>query len=80
MDPYQREILVAAEEMRQKEVIEYQVNIDNYVLAIEHIGDDADLAEFKNHLQSLLESSRKEQKKAQILLTVIQAQLAANPV
>ena len=76
MNAYQTEILTAAVEAREREVTEYQVNIDNYVLAIEHIGDDPDLQDFKNHLQSLLASSILEQKKAQVLLTVMQAQLA----
>ena len=72
---YKKEILSAALNGREKEVIEYQINIDNYVLAIERIGDDPDLQDFKARLQDLLASSRLEQKKAQVMLDVIKQQL-----
>jgi hypothetical protein len=72
---YQKEILTAALDGRVKEVTEYQVNIDNFRLAIERIGDDADLQEFKQQLQGLLSSSILEQRKAQVMLEVIQSQL-----
>ena len=76
MNPeYQKEILTAALDGRVKEVTEYQVNIDNFRLAIERIGDDADLQEFKQQLQGLLSSSILEQRKAQVMLEVIQSQL-----
>ena len=76
MHPYQREILTAALDGREKEFIEYQVNIDNYRLAIEHIGDDEELVPFKGQLEELLISSLLEQKKCQIMLNVIKQQLA----
>jgi hypothetical protein len=76
MHPYQRELLTAALESREKEVIEYQVNIDNYRLAIEHIGDDEELVDFKNQLEELLRSSLVEQKKSNVILTVMKQQLA----
>ncbi len=72
---YKKEILTSALNGRKKEVIEYQINIDNYVLAIERIGDDPDLQEFKARLQDLLVSSRLEQKKAQVMLDVVKQQL-----
>lgn len=75
MHPYQREILTAALEARERELIEYQVNIDNYRLAIEHIGDDEELQPFREQLQNLLASSLLEQKKSQVILTVIKQQL-----
>ncbi len=75
MHPYQREILTAALEGREKELIEYQVNIDNYRLAIEHIGSDEELQPFREQLQNLLASSLLEQKKSQVILTVIKQQL-----
>lgn len=75
MHPYQREILTNALEGRERELIEYQVNIDNYTLAIERIGDDEELQDFKTHLQNLLTSSLLEQKKSRIILEVIQSQL-----
>jgi hypothetical protein len=76
MNPdYHREILTAALDARIKEVTEYQVNIDNFRLAIEHIGDDPELQDFKANLSGLLASSILEQRKAQIMLDVIRAQL-----
>ena len=76
MHPYQREILTTALEAREKELIEYQVNIDNYRLAIEHIGSDEELQSFREQLQNLLASSLLEQKKSRIIFEVIQGQLA----
>jgi hypothetical protein len=76
MNPdYKNEILTAALDARIKEVTEYQVNIDNFRLAIAKIGDDAELQPFKDHLQNLLASSLLEQRKAQIMLEVIRSQL-----
>ena len=75
LEEYKKEILNLSLEGRKKEVIEYQVNIDNFRLAIEKIGDDAELAPFKAQLQDLLKSSIYEQSKAKIMLEVIQSQL-----
>lgn len=75
MDQYHKEILLTALDGRVKEITEYQVNIDNFRLAIEKIGDDEELQEFKNHLSGLLSSSIIEQKKAKIMLSVIEQQL-----
>lgn len=72
---YRKEILTAALDARIKEVTEYQVNIDNYRLAIERIGDDEELQPFKQQIQTLLASSRLEQRKAQIMLDVIRSQM-----
>lgn len=71
---YRKEILTAALEARIKEVTEYQVNIDNYRLAIERIDDDEELRPFKQQIQALLASSLLEQRKAQIMLDVIRSQ------
>lgn len=72
---YRKEILTAALDARIKEVTEYQVNIDNYRLAIERIGDDdEELRPFKQQIQALLASSLLEQRKAQIMLDVIRVQ------
>lgn len=71
---YRKEILTAALDARIKEVTEYQVNIDNYRLAIERIGDDEELRPFKQQIQTLLASSLLEQRKAQIMLDVIRVQ------
>lgn len=75
MNDYKKEILFSALEARKKEVIEYQINIDNFRLAIEKIGDNVELAEFKTQLEGLLKSSKFEQSKAKIMLEVIQSQL-----
>lgn len=72
---YKQQILSTALEARQKEVTEYQVNIDNFRLAIDKIGNNAELAEFKTQLEGLLKSSIYEQSKAKIMLEVIQSQL-----
>ncbi len=72
---YQKEILTSALDARIKEVTEYQVNIDNFRLAVERIGDDHELQQFKQQLQELLSSSLLEQRKAQIMLNVIKSQL-----
>lgn len=72
---YRTEILTSALEARIREVTEYQVNIDNFRLAIERIGDDPELQDFKIQIEGLLASSLLEQKKAQIMLDVIRSQL-----
>lgn len=72
---YKKEILKLALDARIKEVTEYQVNIDNYRLALERIGDDTELQAFKNQLQDLLKSSLLEQKKAKVMLDVIKSQV-----
>lgn len=62
---------------RQKEVMHYQINIDNYRLAIRKIesGNLTDLTEFANQLKELLNSSIKEQAKEQLMADVIAEQL-----
>jgi hypothetical protein len=78
MNPYQREILTGALEGREKELIEYQVNIDNYRLAIARISDDdTELLPFREQLQNLLSSSLLEQRKSTIIRDVIAEQLSA---
>ena len=71
------EILTQAKESRCQEVQGYQINIDNYTLAIPHIDDlrDDDLSQFREHLASLLLSERLEQKKAKVMLAVLTKQL-----
>lgn len=75
MTPYHHELLSMALDARLKEVTEYQVNIDNYRLAIEEIGEDDELQPFKMQLQELLRSSLIEQRKAKLMLGVIKSQL-----
>ena len=72
---YRHGILTSAIDAGIKEVTEYQVNIDNFRLVIERIYNDAEMKEFKEQIESLLASSRFEQRKAQIMLDVIKSQL-----
>ena len=75
MHPYHIELLESALVARERELCEYQVNIDNFRLAINRAGNDPDLQEFKAQLQNLLASSLLEQKKSQIMYDVIKYQL-----
>ena len=74
------EILASALEAREQEIMHYQINIDNYTLALEEIGklssdDRAELSGFADQLRTLLASEKTEQKKAKIMLAVIKQQL-----
>lgn len=75
-----QQILETALEARQQEVLMYQINIDNYTMALQKIAglpedDRNELAEFSGQLSSLLASELLEQKKAKIMLSVIQDQV-----
>lgn len=75
-----KEILTAAIDARKQEVLHYQINIDNYSLALEKIAElptneQAELSEFSNQLNALLASEKIEQKKAKIMLSVMQSQV-----
>lgn len=72
-----QEILAQALAARQQEIMHYQINIDNYTMAIEHItaSGDSDLDDFKQQLMSLLVTETLEQKKARVIHDVIQQQL-----
>lgn len=72
---YKNKMLESSYEGRINEVTEYQVNIDNYIMAIDIIGDDPDMQAFKEHLQDLLQSNTMEQKKSKIMLEVVARQL-----
>lgn len=74
------EILSMSLEARIQEVMHYQINIDNYAIALEEIGnlppdERAELSAFTEQLRTLLTSEKLEQKKAKIMLAVIQKQL-----
>lgn len=74
------EILAMSLEGRVQEVMNYQINIDNYALALEEIGnlppdERNELSEFTEQLRSLLTSEKLEQKKAKIMLAVIKKQV-----
>ncbi len=75
-----QEILTSAHDARQAEVMHYQINIDNYTLALAEIrklpeGEQSELSAFAEQLRGLLASERLEQKKAKIMLAVVQQQL-----
>ena len=77
----QREdILKAALDARVQEVMHYQINIDNYTLALDRIDgmgdrDQQELAGFRDQLETLLASEKLEQKKARVMLDVLRAQV-----
>jgi hypothetical protein len=75
------EILKMSLEARIQEVMGYQINIDNYTIALSEISkksqeDQAELSEFADQLSNLLASEKLEQKKAEIMLAVIQQQVS----
>lgn len=73
------ETLQSAFESRNDEIAGYQINIDNYVRAIDKINaehaDNAAIIEFRDNLTHLLATSRIEQLKAIIIRDVIADQL-----
>lgn len=82
MTDARKEILSAAADSRRSEVLNYQINIDNFRLAISKIEDkhseNPDMVSFAEHLQELLASSVREQLKEQIMLDVIEQQLESD--
>ena len=80
MTQTREEILKAALNARVQEVMHYQINIDNYTLALDQIramsvSDREELAGFAEQLHGLLASEKLEQKKARVMLDVIRAQV-----
>lgn len=74
------EILTSSMEAREQEVMHYQINIDNYTLALDEVSkmsaeDRAELAGFAEQLRTLLASERLEQKKSKIMLNVLKQQI-----
>lgn len=72
-----KEILEHNIAARQQEVAEYEFNNVNFRMAIESIGEDKTMADFKSHLKQLLAESTHEQLKAQIMLDVVSSRLNA---
>lgn len=73
-------ILASSFEAREQEVMNYQINIDNYTLALDEIAkqsteDRAELSGFADQIRNLLASEKVEQKKAKIMLAVIKQQM-----
>lgn len=73
--PTRLEILTQAKEMREQEVLDYQINVDNYTMAIAQLQATGEQPEFLVQLQDLLSSTKREQAKAQLMLDVITVQL-----
>lgn len=78
--PTREEILVTSLHAREQEIMHYQLNIDNYTIALDEIADlpmaeRTELAEFRDQLRNLLVSETLEQKKAKIMYTVIKRQI-----
>lgn len=73
------ETLKIALEGRNDEILNYQINIDNYERAIAKINaehaDKPAIVEFREQLANLLESSKTEQLKAIIIRDVIADQV-----
>ena len=74
------EILRINYDARIQEVMHYQINIDNYTLALANIAamaadERSELLVFADQLTGLLASERMEQKKAKVMLAVLQQQL-----
>jgi hypothetical protein len=74
------EILASSLGDREQEIMHYQINIDNYTLALEEIralpqNERAELSGFSDQLRDLLTSEILEQKKAKIILAVLKKQL-----
>jgi hypothetical protein len=79
-EPTREEILQQTLKGREQEVMHYQLNIDNYTLALEELSalpptDAAELSGFADQITNLLASEILEQKKSKIMLRVIQRQL-----
>lgn len=75
-----KEILTSALQAREQEVMHYQINIDNYTLALQEIDalsdyEQKELADFRAQIAGLLTSEILEQKKAKIMLKVVAKQL-----
>lgn len=74
------EILAQSIAGRESEVMMYQININNYVAAIADIdanhAGDPDMAEFRARLDTDLAATRREQKRAQLMLDAARLHLA----
>ena len=65
---------------RIQEVMHYQINIDNYTIALEEIdnlppNERAELSAFAEQLRTLLTGEKLEQKKARIMLSALKRQV-----
>jgi hypothetical protein len=78
--PTKLELLTQNAEMRRASIEAYQMNIDNYTLAVadinENFSDDPEMQAFKTRLEELLVTERREQGKERIMLRALEAQIA----
>jgi hypothetical protein len=75
-----QEVLTASLKAREQEIMYYQINIDNYAIALKKISElspseQIELSSFAEQLNTLLASEKLEQKKAKIMLSAIQEQV-----
>ena len=72
-------VLESALHARDEELLVYQINIDNYRLAVAKINtehaDEPDLIAFRDELQCRLDEERRQQSRAQIIRDVIAEQV-----
>jgi hypothetical protein len=71
-----KEIVLGALEARKIEWLDYQINLENYELALS-LAVDEDLQQFRDQLGELIRTTRIEQKKSKILLDVLTKQAEA---
>lgn len=70
------EILTQSIEARENNIMGYQINIDNYRAAIVDIeANHPDLATFADELRQRLDAELYEQRKEQVMLAAIKANL-----
>jgi len=74
------EILESSVKARENEIMLYQLNIDNYTLALAHmsemtLAEQSELSDFAEQLRTLLISEKLEQKKSKIMLEVLKKQM-----
>ena len=79
-EPTREEILEVSLKAREQEVMHYQINIDNYTIALGEIDslppqEREEMSGFAKQLAELLASEKLEQKKAKIMLAVVKKQL-----
>jgi len=76
METYRKELLVTNLEARRKEVMDYQINIENFQLALKEIENDSSMNEFRQRLEQLLMEHIREHKKSSVMLKVLEVQCA----
>jgi len=76
MQEYRKEMLMNNLDARKREVMDYQINIENFQLALKEIENDSSMNEFKQRIEQLLAEHIREHKKASIMLKVLEVQCA----